>query len=159
VNDGWYFPLPHADFGILRVSDHSALGHGACEEDRRTNRVRVEKGEGATEFSPPLSGGAVGAHPKIAEARWREGEIPTVIHQRMLVLLYSRPDLRVPTTSCWEGKPRGGGKSDKAPANMLARPLAVLARVALWAGLSRAFVQVGGCVDRACDAPGPPLSP
>jgi len=86
VNDGWDFPLPHADFGNLRVSDQSAIGHGDCEEDRRTNQVRVEKEEGATEFSPPPPDIAVVAHPKIAEVRDRE--IPTVFHQLGLVLLY-----------------------------------------------------------------------
>jgi len=74
VNDGWDFPLPHADFGNLRVSDHSAIGHGDCEKDRRTSRGRLEKGEGATEFSPPPPDGAVVAYPKIAEARQREGK-------------------------------------------------------------------------------------
>jgi len=37
------------------------------KKEKRTNRGRVEKGEGATEFSPPPPDGAVVAHPKIAE--------------------------------------------------------------------------------------------
>ena len=76
VNDGWDFPLPHADFGNLRVNDHSAICRGDCKEDRRTNWGRVVKEKGATEFLPPLPDGAVVAHPKIAEVREREGEIP-----------------------------------------------------------------------------------
>ena len=38
--------------------------------------------------------GAVVAHPKIAEVRVREGEIPTVIHQLRLVLLYGLETFR-----------------------------------------------------------------
>ena len=95
MNDGWDFPLPHADFGSLWVSDHSAIVHGDCEENRRTNRGRVEKGERANECSPPSPDDAVVAHPKIAEVREREGEIPTSASSApsppsLLVLLQER---------------------------------------------------------------------
>jgi len=87
VNDGWDFPLPLADFGNLRVSDHSAIW-----------QRRQELGCPLLFHYPPPVGppvflavtaaySTVVVHPKIAEVRVREGEIPTVVHQLRLLLL------------------------------------------------------------------------
>ena len=73
-------PLPPADFGNLRVSDHSAIWQRR-KELGCSFRFLYPPPVGLPVFlAVTVADGAVVAHPKFAEVRVREREIPTVIH-------------------------------------------------------------------------------
>jgi len=87
VNDGRDLPLPPADFGNLRMSDHSAIWQRRRELGCPLPFLYPPPVGPPVFLAVTVADGAVVAHPKIAEVRVREGEIPNVIHQLRLVLL------------------------------------------------------------------------